>query len=144
MIQFDIARILSAVFVLRCKRVNTQGILVLQERNQGVRSLFLFCDDICSVVHNFHCSENFLMTFKNVDLICFTCWCEFKGDMCGLFIIFEYNINAVFNFSRESIIMLHSVRWVEINENFLTFAFFSFFSFFLFRFLNRLFGNCYV
>ena len=89
----------------------------------GVFKDFSFlCDDHCSVVHHFHCGENLLVAFKRWFNF-FSCSCEYKGDRYDVFVVFEYNLRAVFNISHDITFMRHIVGWVEINENFLTFAF---------------------
>ena len=70
MIPLDSVWILFSVFVLHCGRGNDQNILVLQEISQDVQRFF--CDNWCSIVHHFHCSENLLVAFKKVNLIFFS------------------------------------------------------------------------
>ena len=62
-----------------------------------VESFSLFCDDLGGIVHHFHCSENLLVAFKYIDLICLFGWVEFKCDWCGVSIVFEYNFCTMLN-----------------------------------------------
>ena len=68
------------------------------------------------------------MAFTNVGFISLSCWCEFKGDRCGLFVVFEYYFSDMFNIPHEGSFILHVVEGVEINKHFLTSTFFLYFS----------------
>ena len=74
-----------------------------------VESFSLFCDDLGGIVHHFHCSENLLVAFKYIDLIRLLCWIEFKYDWCGISVVLEYDICAMFYRSRDSIFVLGGV-----------------------------------
>ena len=49
------------------------------------------------------------MAFKYIDLIRLLCWVEFKYDWCGISVVLEYDICAMFYRSRDSIFVLGGV-----------------------------------